>query len=57
MYNDILSLIFGNFENAQYFKKYYGNTRNYQLMLRDWLKTNEQEKQILKENMSAHEIT
>lgn len=39
MYKDILILIFGNPQNAEYFKKYYGDSRVYQIMLNDHLKT------------------
>lgn len=36
MYNEILTLIFSNQKNFEYFKKYYGNTPNFQKMFQDW---------------------
>lgn len=38
IYKDILTLIFGNKQYADYFKKYYGDSRNYQVMYRDYIK-------------------
>lgn len=37
MYKDLLHLIFDNKQNFEYFKKYYGQKRNYQIMLRDYI--------------------
>lgn len=37
-YKDILTLIFSNVQNKQYFQKYYSNSLYYQTMLRDYLK-------------------
>lgn len=36
MYQDLLNLIFNNKQNFEYFRKYYDQTRNYQIMLRDY---------------------
>ncbi len=38
MYKDILILIFGNAKNFEYLKKYYGESRDYQILLRDYIK-------------------
>lgn len=46
MYKDILILIFGNAKNSEYFKKYYGETQDYQNLLRDYQKHSLQNKNI-----------
>lgn len=38
MYRDLIILVFENKKNYEYFKKYYSNSRNYQIMLRDYIK-------------------
>lgn len=37
MLDEILILIFSNRQNAEYFKKYYGNTRIYQVLFNEYV--------------------
>ena len=39
-YKDILTLIFSNERNKQYFREHYNHSKHYQRMLRDYLKMN-----------------
>lgn len=38
-YKDLLTLIFSNERNKQYFREHYNNSKYFQIMLRDYLKT------------------
>lgn len=39
-YKDILTLLFANERNKQYFREHYNNSKYFQMMLRDYLKIN-----------------
>ena len=46
LYRDILSMIFSNETNKEYFRKYYSENKLYQVMLRDYLKFNHETSNI-----------
>ncbi len=56
-YKDILTLIFSNVQNKQYFQKYYSDSLHYQTMLRDYLKMKHETNNLkIKQNKNTFNV-